>query len=702
MNYKLIVIGLMIIATTSCKKRGVEPPVAKKSPKELSIHNDTRIDNYYWMNDREDQEVIDHLNAENAYAEAVMKHTETLQQKLFDEIKGRIKQEDESVPYRENGYFVYTRTIPETEYFLLCRKKGSLEATEEVMLDVNKLAEGYEYYQIGGAAISSNNSILAFGQDTVSRRKYTIRFKNLETGEMLADEIPNTTGGCTWANDNKTVYYTLKNETTLRSERIMKHVLGTPVSDDVEVFFEEDETFDVFVYKTKSKAFVVIGSESTLTSEYRVLDANNPNGEFRTIHPRERGIEYDIDHFGDSFYIRTNYKAKNFRLVKTPLNKTTKENWVDVVGAEDDVFISSFEIFKNYLVVSERAEGIKKLKVYKWKDMSAFDVELGEEVYTMNFGTNRDFDTDELRLGYTSMTTPYSTYDFNMESKELKLLKRTTVLGDFDPANYETKRVYAEARDGKKIPISIVYKKGVKPDGSNPLLLYGYGSYGATIDPGFSISKLSLLNRGFVYAIAHIRGSQVYGRGWYEDGKMLKKKNTFTDFIDCGAYLVQEKWAAKDKLFAMGGSAGGLLMGAVVNMRPDLWKGIIASVPFVDVVTTMLDESIPLTTGEFDEWGNPKEKKYYDYMLSYSPYDNVKAMDYPAMLVTTGLHDSQVQYFEPAKWVAKLREMKTDNNQLLFKTNMDYGHSGASGRFKWIEETALEFAFMFDQIGITE
>lgn len=699
----MAIIGTGLAACNPENGSNIKPPVAKKVAKEMVTHNHKRVDNYYWLNKREDKEVIDYLKAENSYLESMMKHTEPLQKKLYDEIKGRIKQKDESVPVFENGFYYYDRTVPETEYFLECRKKGSLDAKEEIILDVNELAKDKAYYQIGGMSVSTNNKILAFGEDVVSRRKYKIRFKNLETGKYLKDEIPNTTGGCVWANDNKTVFYTLKNETTLRSEKIMRHTLGTSVSEDVEVFFEKDETFSAYVYKSKSKKYIIIGSSATMTSESRIIDADKPNSKPQIFNKRERGHEYSIDHVPGYFYIRTNKNATNFKLAKTPEDKTDVNNWTDVLPHRMDVFIAGFDVFKTKLVTSERETGIKKVNVYNISNLKDnYTIEFGEDVYVAGIGSNPEFDTETVRVGYTSMTTPYSVFDVNMASKEKKLLKQTEVLGEFNKDEYETKRLYATARDGKKIPISMVYKKGVKADGSNPLLLYGYGSYGHTIDPSFSMSRLSLLNRGFVFAIAHIRGSQVYGRPWYEDGKLLNKKNTFTDFIDCGKHLQAEKWAAKDKLFGMGGSAGGLLIGAVINMEPSIWKGVIAAVPFVDVVTTMLDESIPLTTGEFDEWGNPKIKEYYDYMLSYSPYDNVEAKDYPAMLVTTGLHDSQVQYFEPAKWVAKLREMKTDKNPLLFHINMDYGHGGASGRFQWIKETAEEYAFMMDLVGITE
>ncbi|KJF43716.1 protease 2 [Draconibacterium sediminis] len=685
------------MACTSKEK--IEPPVAKKIMKELTIHGHTRVDNYYWMNERENPEVIAHLEAENAYKDAVMKHTEPLQEKLFEEIKSKIKPENKSVPYKKNGYYYYYKQLPGKEYDVNCRKKGSLDAEEEVMLDENVLAEGQDFFMLGGLSVSPDNKLIAYGVDTVSRRKYTIYFKNLETGETLEDEIPLTTGSAVWANDNKTIYYTLKDDVTLRSEKIMKHVIGTPVEDDEEVYYEEDETFSVFIFKTKSQEYLIIGSESTLTSEYRFLDANNPEGEFKIIHSRERGLEYSVDHFENDFYIRTNLDALNFRLMKTPVSATEKENWTEVIPHRSDVFFDNYEIFKDYLVVTERIEGINQLRVIPWHG-EEYLIDFDEEVYTVSPNVNRDFDTEVFRFSYTSLTTPNSIFDYNLKTKERILLKQDEILGGFNKDDYETKRIYATAGDGTKIPISIVYKKGMEKNGNNPTLLYGYGSYGITNNPSFSLRRLPLLDRGFVYAIAHIRGSQINGRQWYEDGKLLKKMNTFTDFNDCAQFLIDDGYTNSEKLFAMGGSAGGLLMGACINLRPDLYKGVIAAVPFVDVVTTMLDESIPLTTSEFDEWGNPKIEKYYHYMLSYSPYDNVEAKDYPALLVTTGLHDSQVQYWEPAKWVAKLRELKTDDNPLLFHINMEYGHGGASGRFEWIKETALEYAFIFDQLGI--
>jgi len=677
-----------------------EPPVAEKIPKELTIHGDIRVDNYYWLKERENPKVIEYLTAENEYRDAVMKHTESFQKKLYDEIVGRIKKTDMSVPYKDSGYYYYSRYEEGGEYPVYCRKKETMEAEEEILLNVNEMAKGHAYYSVAGFSVSTDNNLIAFGVDTVSRRKYTIHFKNLKTGEILPDQIPVTSGRAAWTNDNKTVFYAAKDETTLRSYKIMKHVLGTDPSSDKEVFEEKDVTFDTYVYKSRSKKYVFIGSGSTLSDEYRFLDADNPDGKFKIIQPREKDLLYGVDHYKDKFYIRTNYKAENFRLMATPVSKTTKENWKEVIPHRDDVLLQGFEVFKDFLVVNERISGLPNLRIMRWDKKDEHYLDFGEETYSAYISYNPEFDTDVLRYGYSSMTTPNSVFDYNMNTKEKTLLKQQEVLGDFDSNNYHAERLYATAGDGTKIPISLVYRKGLEKNGDNPLLLYGYGSYGASMNANFGSSRLSLLDRGFVYAIAHIRGGQEMGRYWYEEGKLLKKKNTFTDFIDCAEHLIAEKFTNPDKLFAQGGSAGGLLMGAVVNMRPDLFKGVIAAVPWVDVITTMLDPSVPLTTGEYDEWGDPNKKEYYDYMLSYSPYDNVEAKDYPSMLVTTGLHDSQVQYFEPAKWVAKLRALKTDNNILILDTDMESGHGGASGRFRRYKRTALQYAFILDQVGI--
>ncbi|MBN2596538.1 MAG: S9 family peptidase [Marinifilaceae bacterium] len=679
-----------------------KPPVAKKIAKELTIHGDTRIDNYYWMNQREDTAVINYLNAENSYTDAMMKHTEEFQTKLFDEMIARIKKTDESVPAKSNGFYYYSRTEGDAEYPLYCRKEGDLDAEEQIMLNVPEMAQGYSFFSIGDYSVSENNKILAYSEDTLSRRRYTIKFKSLVDDKVYADEIVNTTGGITWASDNKTVFYTVKHPETLLPYKVFKHVLGTPVEKDELVYEEKDNTFYTFCYKTKSRKYIIIGSTSTLSAEYRYIDASKPNSEFSIFQAREKDLEYSIDHFKGDFYIRTNYQAKNFRLMKTPVTKTTKENWMEVIPNRDDVYLSNFEIFEKYLVVGERKNGLNQLRIRRWEDNEEHYLDFGEETYDAWISTNPEFETDVLRYGYTSLTTPSSTIDYNMTTKVKTVMKQQEVVGDFDKSNYEAKRIWATAEDGTKVPVSLVYRKDKFKKGTNPLWLSAYGSYGSSSDVYFSSVRLSLLDRGFVVATAHVRGGQEMGRYWYEDGKLLKKKNTFTDFNTCAEYMVSEGYAAKDKVFAWGGSAGGLLMGAISNMRPDLYKGIIAAVPFVDVVTTMLDESIPLTTGEFDEWGNPKNKEYYDYMLSYSPYDNVEAKDYPAMLVTTGLHDSQVQYWEPAKWVAKLRDMKTDHNPLLIKINMDFGHGGASGRFERYHEVALEYAFVLDLVGITK
>jgi oligopeptidase B len=682
------------------KQPNSNPPIAKKVNKELSIHGDTRIDPYYWLNKREDPEVIAYLEAENAYKDANLAHTKDFQNQLFEEIKGRIKQDDQSVPYKENGYFYITRYEKGQEYPIYSRRKETLEATDEILLNVNELAKPYDYYDVSGLSVSPNNKLLAYGEDTVSRRIYTIRFKNLETGKMLEDKIPNVTGGAVWANDNKTLFYTVKDE-ALRPYKVFKHVLGTPVSEDVEIFHEEDATFLAFAYKSKSKKYIVIGSYARLTNEYRVLDANNPDGEFRVIQERIIGLEYSVAHFEDKFYIRTNWDAQNFKIMMTDEFKTSRENWEEVIPHRPDVLIEDMDVFKDFLVLSERVKGITQIKIRPWSGEEHY-IDFGEDAFMAYVSVNPDFDTSLLRVAYNSMTTPNSTFDYDTSNRSLKLLKQQEVIGDFDSANYRTERLYATARDGVQVPISIVYHKDFKRDGQAPLLMYGYGSYGSSMEPYFSSVRLSLLDRGFAYAIIHVRGGEELGRNWYDTGKLLNKKNTFYDFIDCAEFLLSQNYTSSDKLFAMGGSAGGLLMGAIVNMRPDLWKGIVSAVPFVDVVTTMLDDSIPLTTGEYDEWGNPNEEKYYHYIKSYSPYDNIESKDYPSMLITTGLHDSQVQYWEPAKYVAKLREVKTDDNTLLLHTNMTAGHGGKSGRFERLREVAMEYAFIFDLIGIKE
>ena len=704
MRILLLTAFSVTIIITGCRqpsnKIEMKPPVADKEPKELTKHGHTRIDNYYWLKDRDNQKVIDYLNAENTYTAAVMKDTEELQEKLYQEIVGRIRQTDESVPYKHNGYFYFIRYEEGKEYPVYCRKKETLEAPEEVLLNVNQMAEGHDYYQVSGYVVSPDNKMIAFGVDTVSRRLYTMYFKDLETGKILDESIPLTVGRAAWANDNRTLFYAAKDERTLRPDRICKHVLGTQQPADKLIWFEKDETYSAVVFRTKSEQFLMIASYSTLSTEFRFLSADDPDGRFRIIQPRGANLEYSVDHYKDKFYIVTNYEARNFRLMETGIDRTGKENWKELIPNRDDVYLDGIEIFKDHLVVAERKDGLTQLRIIDWNDWSEHYLDFGEEVYVASISVNPEFDTHTLRFNYSSLTTPGSVYDYNMKTREKVLMKQDEVVGDFKPENYEAKRLYTVAGDSVKIPVSLVYRKGLKLNGKNPLLLYGYGSYGITIDPSFSSVRLSLLDRGFVYAIAHVRGGQIYGRQWYDDGRLLKKKNTFTDFIACAEFLVQQKYTGPDKLFAMGGSAGGLLMGAVANMRPDLFRGIIAAVPFVDVLTTMLDEDIPLTTGEYDQWGNPNLQEYYDYILSYSPYDNVAAKDYPNMLVTTGLHDSQVQYWEPAKWVAKLRATKTGNNLLLLHTNMEAGHGGSSGRFEKYRETALEYAFMLKVLGM--
>ncbi|MFP4019146.1 MAG: S9 family peptidase [Bacteroidales bacterium] len=707
-KHLLTLLMMVFILSSACKKEtrmkpvGINPPDAEKKPKELTAHDDTLVDNYYWMNDRNNPEVIEYLKAENEYTDSALKPTEKLQEKLFEEMKGRIKEDDESVPYKKNGYYYYTRHEKGKEYPIYCRKKGTLEAEEEVMLNVNEMAEGYEFYQATGLSVSPDNKLLAYGIDTVGRRKYTIQIKNLETGEVYDDRVPVTTGRAVWANDNETLFYTKKHPETLRSFKIFRHKLGMDTSQDKEIFHESDDTYSTSVNKSKSGDYIFISSHSTMADEYRFLDASKPNDSFNVIQPRERGLEYSVAHYGDYFYIVTNWDAKNFRLMKTLTNKGGKENWEEVIPHREDVFLNDIEVFSDYMAVEERKNGLTQIGIHEWDNEDEHYIEFDEEVYAAGISSNYAYDTKLLRFSYSSMTTPRTTYDYNMKTHEREQKKQEEVLGDFDSENYEAKRLWAKADDGTEIPISMVYRKGIEKNGKNPTLLYGYGSYGSTIDPRFSTTRLSLLDRGFIFAIAHIRGSQYLGRDWYEDGKLLNKKNTFTDFNDCAEHLINENYTNPDNLYAMGGSAGGLLMGAVINMQPELYNGVVAAVPFVDVVTTMLDENIPLTTSEFDEWGNPKEEKYYEYMLSYSPYDNVKEQGYPNMLVTSGLHDSQVQYWEPTKWVAKLRDKKTDDNILLLHTNMEAGHGGASGRYEALRETAREYAFILYLAGKTK
>lgn len=674
---------------------GITPPVAEKHPKEFTAHGDTRIDDYYWLNERENPKVIDYLKAENAYLDTMMSGTRALQDKLFAEMKGRIKEKDESLPFKNNGYWYYSRFEEGKQYPIFCRKKETLEAAEEIMLDQNKMAEGFKYFSIGGRVVSDNNELLAYTADSVSRRLYGLRFKNLATGAVYPETIPNVDGGnLAWAADNKTFFYIRKNVKTLLGYQVWRHVLGTDPKQDVLVFEEKDDRFYLGLYRTKSKKYVTIVSDlNQVSSEYQLLEAANPTGNFAVFQPRQDNLQYSIEHYNDKFYVLTDLDAPNFRLMETPEGKTGRDNWKEVIPHRKDVFISTITVFKDHLVLSEVKDALNQIRVINQVAKKDYYIPFDEAVYSSYVNVNPDYNTNVLRLSYTSMTTPASIYDFNMDTQQRELKKQTEVLGGFQKDQYTSERIWATARDGVRVPVSLVYRKGVKKDGSNPLLLYAYGSYGSSTNPGFNSNLISLLDRGFVYAIAHVRGGQELGRQWYDNGHLFHKKNTFFDFIDCAEFLIKEKYTVKEHLYANGGSAGGLLMGAITNLRPDLWKGVVADVPFVDVITTMSDASIPLTTGEYKEWGNPADSAEYTYIRTYSPYDNVEKKAYPNLLVTTGLHDSQVQYFEPAKWVARLRELKTDNNVLLFKINMEAGHGGASGRFDYLKDVALRYAF---------
>ena len=693
----LFVVALGLALLMSCAPREPVAPVVEKIPHELEAHGDVRIDDYYWLRERSNPEVLAYLEAENTYTAAVMAPTEELQAELFKELTNRIQPDDSTVPALFDGYYYYKRYEKDLEYPIHCRREGSLEAPEEIILDVNQVAEGHDFCSVRGVAVSPDTRLLAWAVDTVGRRKYTIRVTDLQTGEALTDVIPEVTGNLVWANDNRTLFYARQDPETLRSYQIYRHRLGTQPSEDVLVYEETDPIFSVSVWKTRSERYIFIQSEQTLASEFRFLDADNPTGELRMIAPRERDVEYSVSHVGDRFIIRTNLDAENFRLMEAPVANPGRENWRELIPGRDDVFLQGVEVFSDFMVATERRDGLRHLRIIPWDGGEEYEIEFDEPAYVTWVDENEEMETTTLRFGYSSLNTPESIYDLDLLTHERRLMKREQVRGGFDPVNYVVDRLWAPARDGVQVPISLVYRTGVALDGSNPLLLYAYGSYGSSMESWFRPAVVSLLDRGFVYAIAHVRGGQELGRAWYEDGKLLHKKNTFTDFIDCGQYLVEEGYTAPERLFAMGGSAGGLLMGAVSNMAPELFAGIIADVPWVDVVTTMLDDDIPLTTSEFDEWGDPNQREYYDYMLSYSPYDNVEAKAYPAMLVLTALEDSQVQYFEPAKWVAKLRAMKTDDNPLLLKTEMAAaGHGGVTGRFKKYHETALKYAFMLE------
>jgi len=679
-------------------KNSIIPPVADKIPVSFKKFNDIRIDDYYWLKERENPEVIDYLERENDYYEKMTSHTLDLQNKLFKEIKDKIKEDDESVPYFLNGYWYKTKYKEGLDYPVYTRFKDSLNNKEEILFDCNELAKKHDYFNLSNFQISPDNKIVAFSTDVVSRRLYSVQFKNLETGKVYSDKIINSSGSFAWANDNSTLFYTSRDVNTLRNDKIFKHVLNTDYKNDELVYFEKDETFYTNVSKSKSKKFIIISSFSTLTSEFQFLPADNINESFKLFNKRKRGVEYSINHYDDHFYIITNKdKAYNYKLMKTKISETSSENWTDVVEHRKNVLIEGIDIFKDHLVVSERVDGLNRINIKKWDDSENYFLNFDNETFSSNTTTNLDFNSKKLKYAYNSLNEPYSVIEFDMITKEKTVLKQHKVLDkNFSKDNYVTERIWADSQDGNQIPISLIYKKGIKRDGSNPLLIYGYGSYGNTIDPSFSISRLSLLDRGFIYAISHVRGSEYLGRDWYENGKLLNKKNSFNDFVDSTKFLISEGYTSPEHCYAYGGSAGGLLMGAVINMAPELYNGVIAAVPFVDVITTMLDETIPLTTSEYDEWGNPNQKEYYEYMMSYSPYDNVSKLKYPNLLVTTGLHDSQVQYWEPAKWVAKLRDYKQDQNYLFLNTNMETGHGGSSGRFEAIKDLAKEYAFLFD------
>jgi len=674
------------------------PPVAAVRPHRFDEHGNVRVDPYYWLKDRNNPEVIKYLEDENAYTKGVMAHTEALQERLYEELKGRVLQNDQSVPFREGNYFYYTRLVEGKNYPIYARKRGSLSAPEEIMIDANVLAEGKATFLIRAWQVSSGEDLLAFAADTTGGRVSSIRFKNLRTGELLPDIVPHAIGGIAWAEDNRTLFYTKPDPVSVRPYQVYRHRLGTPAATDQMVYEDKDETYYVGVFKTKSRAYIMIQSSQTMATEYSYIRADQPDAPFKILIPRERGHEYSANHFGDYFYILSNDHAKNFRLMRTPVARPGRNNWEEVIPHRPDVLIEDFEFFRDFLVLTERKDGLVQLRVRPWSGTNEYYLDFGEPAYLAYVSTNFEFDTPVLRYGYTSLTTPSSIYDYDMKTRQKTLLKRDQILGGFDPANYVTERFYSTARDGARVPVSLVYRKGIARPA--PLLLTGYGSYGSSSDPTFSSDRLSLLDRGFAFAIAHIRGGSEMGRAWYENGRQLQKKNTFNDFVDVADDLIRRGYTSPDRLFARGASAGGLLMGAVVNMRPELFRGVIAGVPYVDVITTMMDSTIPLTTGEYDEWGNPHDSTFYRYMLSYSPYDHVEQKAYPNLLITAGLYDTQVLYVEPAKWTAKLRAMKTGSNRLILRTNMEAGHGGASGRYKRWRDVAFEYAFLLDLAGL--
>ena len=695
-----------------------KPPVAAMRTYPVTSPHGTRTDPYYWLRDdaRANPDVVAYLEAENLYRERCMAAGKPFENALYEEIVARLKQDDTSVPYRKNGYWYNSHFEPGKEHPIFVRRKGSLEAPEEILLDVNAHALGHTYYRIDALEVSPDCAWLAFCEDTVGRRQYTLRFKNLRTGEVQQTAIPNVESDLAWANDNKTLLYVEKDPETLLGLYVKKHVLGGDSQHDALVFEQTDPSFYTGVSKSKSERFIFIQMESTVSSEWRYAHADDPALEFKTFLTAERDHEYQLEHLGEAFIIRTNWLARNFRLMQVPIGREAKRaDWQDVIAHRADTFIEDFDVFNGFLALSVRTGGLAKIGIVPWTSdpgkpdgsLSAqgareFFITSDEAAYATSISVNPELDSEFLRYAYSSLTTPTTVYDYNVRTHEKILLKRDPVVGSFDPANYRTEFLFAPARDGAQIPVSLVYRVGLVRDACAPLLQYAYGAYGLSTDPSFSSARLSLLDRGFVYAIAHVRGGQELGRAWYDDGRKLNKLNSFTDFIDVTRHLVAERYAAQDSVFAMGGSAGGLLMGAIANLSPGDYRGIVAQVPFVDVVTTMLDDGIPLTTNEYDEWGDPHERTDYDYMLSYSPYDNVAAQAYPALFVTTSLWDSQVQYYEPAKWIAKLRSMKTDQNPMFLHVDMAAGHGGKSGRFQRYREIAMEYAFVLDQAGIRQ
>jgi oligopeptidase B len=700
-SWKLLIIVLGLVAACCSSQAETNPPVAKIEPKVDTLFGQEMVDNYYWLRQRDNPEVIDYLKAENSYTQAVMKHTERLQEKLYQEMVARIKETDLSVPVKRDDYYYYSRTEKGKQYKIYCRKKGSLDAQEEVLLDVNQLAQGKDYMYLGIYAVSPDHKLLAYATDTKGSERYTLKVKNLETGELFPDVIDSIGTSFQWANDNKTFFYTIRDE-AWRPFKLYRHMLGDDVKNDVLVYHEKDDGFFLAIRKSKSMKYLFIYLGSMTTTEIHYLNADNPAGEFKLVHLRQQDMEYRMTHHDDKFLIVTNENAKNFKLMQAPVSDPSKKNWKELVPHRKSVKLDGIEVFEDFLVSYERENGLKQITIMDFSTNEKHRVEFPEPVYTFWSEYNPEYSSQLLRFNYSSYVTPRSVFDYNMKTKERELKKQNEVLGGYDPEQYQSEQIFATADDGTRIPISMVYRKGMVKDGNNPLYLYAYGAYGASVEPYFSSNRVSLLDRGFIFAKAHIRGGGEMGRYWYDDGKLLHKKNTFTDFIVSAEHLIAEKYTSSEKLVICGISAGGLLIGSVVNMRPDLFKVVIADVPFVDVINTMLDPSIPLTVIEYEEWGNPHKKEYFDYMLSYSPYDNVEAKEYPNMLVLAGLNDTRVQYWEPTKWIAKLRAMKIDNNRLLLKTNMGAGHGGASGRYQRIKEMAFEYAFILDILGITE